>query len=102
MFASSCRGDSALNANLSEPMLDAGRRDNSLPLDGPFARYLPEAGVFDELVDPTGVIRSPWSQFVSGLNRLGPGCLVQRAEQVKRSLRESGVTYNAAGAPSGP
>jgi uncharacterized circularly permuted ATP-grasp superfamily protein/uncharacterized alpha-E superfamily protein len=83
-------------------MLDAGRRDNSLPRDGIFADYRPEAGVFDEMVAPNGAIRSPWEQFVVGLNQLGKAGLVDRTEQVKRSLRETGATYSAAGAPSGP
>ena len=77
---------------------------NSLPLarDGLLADYRPPAGVFDEMIAPAGSLRSPWEQFIGGVNRSGPQGLAQRAEQVKRLLRENGVTYNAVGAPQGP
>ncbi|MCE9555873.1 MAG: circularly permuted type 2 ATP-grasp protein [Planctomycetes bacterium] len=73
-----------------------------LPRDGVLADYQPPAGVFDEMVAPDGALRSPWEQFIGGVNRSGAEALGQRSEQVKRLLRESGVTYNAAGAPLGP
>jgi uncharacterized circularly permuted ATP-grasp superfamily protein/uncharacterized alpha-E superfamily protein len=73
-----------------------------LPREGLLATYQPSAGVFDEMVAPDGTLRSPWEQFIGGINRSGPVGLVQRAEQVKRLLRESGVTYNVVGAPQGP
>src|SRR3954469_3270202 len=75
---------------------------NRLPREGLLATYQPSAGVFDEMVAPDGQLRSPWDQFIGGINRTGPVGLVQRAEQVKRLLRESGVTYNVVGAPQGP
>ena len=73
-----------------------------LPRDGVLADYHPPAGVFDEMVAPSGVLRSPWEQFIGGVSRSGAEGLAQRAEQVRRLLRESGVTYSAAGAPQGP
>ena len=73
-----------------------------LPRDGVLAEYQTPAGVFDEMVAPCGELRSPWEQFISGVNQSGADALGLRAEQVKRLLRESGVTYNAAGAPLGP
>jgi uncharacterized circularly permuted ATP-grasp superfamily protein/uncharacterized alpha-E superfamily protein len=75
---------------------------NQLPRDGLLAEYRPPSGVFDELVTPAGLLRAPWEQFIGGVNRAGATGLAQRSEQVKRLLRESGVTYNVVGAPQGP
>ena len=54
------------------------------------------------MIAPAGSLRAPWEQFIGGVNRSGPQGLAQRSEQVKRLLREGGVTYNAVGAPQGP
>ncbi|HTQ37654.1 MAG TPA: circularly permuted type 2 ATP-grasp protein [Pirellulales bacterium] len=83
-------------------MGEAAAFSNPLPRDGLLADYRPPAGVFDEMVTPTGSLRTPWEQFIGGVNRAGAGGLAQRSEQVKRLLRESGVTYNVVGAPQGP
>ena len=76
---------------------------NTLPLnrDGLLAGYESPSGVFDEMIAPTGSLRSPWEQFIGGVNRSGPHGLTQRADQVKRLLREGGVTYSAVGARRG-
>ncbi len=83
-------------------MGEAASLPNHLPRDGLLAGYQPLAGVYDEMVAPSGLLRSPWEQFIGGVNRAGVAGLVQRAEQVKRLLRENGVTYNVVGAPQGP
>ena len=84
-------------------MGEVSKFSNQLPRDGLLADYRPPAGVFDEMVAPAGLLRSPWEQFIGGVQSVGPAVgLTQRAEQVKRLLRESGVTYNVVGAPQGP
>jgi uncharacterized circularly permuted ATP-grasp superfamily protein/uncharacterized alpha-E superfamily protein len=75
---------------------------NQLPRDGLLAAYQPPVGLYDEMVAPSGTLRAPWEQFIGGTNRSGAVGLTQRAEQVRRLLRESGVTYNVVGAPLGP
>ncbi len=59
-------------------------------------------GRFDEMLDSAGRVRPDWQRFATGLNALGPSGLAQRADQVRRFLRENGVTYNVYGAPQGP
>jgi uncharacterized circularly permuted ATP-grasp superfamily protein/uncharacterized alpha-E superfamily protein len=75
---------------------------NQLPRDGLFSDYHPPKGVFDEMLAPTGLLRAPWEQLIGGVHRSGESGLANRSEQVKRSLRENGVTYNVDGAPKGP
>jgi len=75
---------------------------NVLPRDGVLAGYQPPSDVFDEMVAPDGQLRSPWEQFITSVRASGPEGLALRSEQVKRLLRESGVTYSAIGAPQGP
>jgi len=81
---------------------EADQISNQLPAGGPLADYRPPAGVFDEMVTPGRLLRSPWQQFIGGVNRAGAMGLAQRSEQVRRLLREGGVTYNALCAPQGP
>jgi uncharacterized circularly permuted ATP-grasp superfamily protein/uncharacterized alpha-E superfamily protein len=69
---------------------------------GPFSRYVPPPGAYDEMLAAQGQFRAPWQDFVRGLDELGAQALQQRAEQVRRLLRENGVTYNVHGAPQGP
>jgi uncharacterized circularly permuted ATP-grasp superfamily protein/uncharacterized alpha-E superfamily protein len=73
-----------------------------LPRDRVLAGYQPPAGVYDEMVAPGGTFRSAWEQLISSVSASGVEGLSQRAEQVRRLLRESGVTYSAIGAPQGP
>src|SRR4051812_30921529 len=68
---------------------------------GLFTGYAPPFNAFDEL-SKDGRLRQSWQQFVHGLEELGPQGLAQRSEQVRRLLRENGVTYNLYGAPQGP
>jgi uncharacterized circularly permuted ATP-grasp superfamily protein/uncharacterized alpha-E superfamily protein len=69
---------------------------------GLLANYRSPQGVFDEMMAPAGELRSPWEQFIAGINRSGASGMAQRSEHVKRLLRENGVTYSAVGAPQGP
>ena len=52
-------------------MAEAAKLANRLPQEGLLAEYRPPAGVFDEMVAPDGVLRSPWEQFIGGVNRTG-------------------------------
>ncbi len=54
------------------------------------------------MVDASGGLRPDWNRFSAGLDSLGPGGLADRADHVRRALRENGVTYNVYGAPQGP
>lgn len=54
------------------------------------------------MVDAQGKVRPGWDRFATGLDALGTAGLTQRADQVRRALRENGVTYNVYGAPQGP
>src|SRR5689334_15365783 len=83
-------------------MSEAAKLSNHLPTDGPLADYRPPAGVFDEMITPERLLRAPWQQFVGRIGQAGAAGLAQRSEQVKRLLRENGVTYNVVGAPKGP
>jgi uncharacterized circularly permuted ATP-grasp superfamily protein/uncharacterized alpha-E superfamily protein len=69
---------------------------------GLFSRYTPRPDVYDEMVTAVGQFRAPWSSFVGGLDSFGTQGLQQRWEQVRRLLRENGVSYNVYGAPQGP
>jgi len=57
---------------------------------------------FDEMLDATRAFRPGWQRFASGLDGLGATGLASRADQLRRLLRENGVTYNVYGAPQGP
>ena len=67
-----------------------------------FLDYAPPAGVYDEVVAENGRVRETWQPFVRVLNSFGAEGLGQRDDQVKRLLRENGVTYSTQGAPQGP
>jgi uncharacterized circularly permuted ATP-grasp superfamily protein/uncharacterized alpha-E superfamily protein len=64
-------------------------------------QYAPK-GPFDEMVDAAGQLRPAWQRLAAALDGFGAAGLAQRNEQVRRLLRENGVTYNTYGAPSGP
>ncbi len=66
-------------------------------LDG----YRALAGVYDEMVDPTGAPRPAWARFAAALDDLGAGELAQRFGRADQYLRDTGVYYrvfDAAGA----
>jgi uncharacterized circularly permuted ATP-grasp superfamily protein/uncharacterized alpha-E superfamily protein len=56
--------------------------------------YQPHPGVYDEMCTPEGEVRAHWQYLASALADLGQGDLTQRRNEVKRLLRENGVTYN--------
>ncbi len=62
----------------------------SAPLPG----YRPKAGVFDEMMLPSGELRPHWRVFGSFLAQSSPRDLQSRLDTVQRLLRDHGVTYN--------
>jgi uncharacterized circularly permuted ATP-grasp superfamily protein/uncharacterized alpha-E superfamily protein len=64
-----------------------------------FADYRPLAGCHDEMVTSTGEVRPHWQYLVAALEALGVYELEQRSFEVRRLLRENGVTYNVYGDP---
>ncbi|HZZ70779.1 MAG TPA: circularly permuted type 2 ATP-grasp protein [Pirellulales bacterium] len=72
------------------------------PAGGLFLDYAPPPDVYDEVLGADGRVRDSWQPFAQVLNGLGPAGLLHRGDQVKRLLRENGVTYSTQGAPQGP
>lgn len=77
-----------------------------LPTENPpknlLTGYSPPKGSYDEMLRPDGGLRPAWVRFAAGLESLGPQGLTQRGEQVRRQLRENGVTYDSYGPSRGP
>lgn len=63
--------------------------------------YVPPAGVFDELLDPSGAVRPAWQPLVAMLDDLGLTEREVRWETARRLVRRSGVTYNVYDDPRG-
>lgn len=72
---------------LNEPNLETGA---SL-----FARYKPEAGVYDEYFSGPGALRPHARRFVDELNDLSLDELIRRREQAHRHIYENAVTYTS-------
>jgi uncharacterized circularly permuted ATP-grasp superfamily protein/uncharacterized alpha-E superfamily protein len=66
-----------------------------------FEEYHPLAGTYDEMMTPPGVLRPHCEGFVRSLEALGRQEFTSRWENVRRSIRENGVTYNVYGDPQG-
>jgi len=56
--------------------------------------YTPLPGVYDELIDENGVIRSKYNFLLKSFQDLGSEELINRRRDADRILRENGVTYN--------
>jgi len=66
--------------------------------DGPLAsQYGPPADAYDEMYGPDGQVRSHWKYLARALVELGPLEFERRAEESRRLLLESGVTYHVYG-----
>lgn len=63
--------------------------------------YKPLTGVFDELMDPDGRVRSHWQSFVAMLADLGVEEINKRFAAADRYLRDSGVFYRVHEDPDG-
>lgn len=55
----------------------------------------------DELHAPDGSLQSHWTPFLASLERLGPDELSRRRLDIRRLLRENGVTFHVHGDPGG-
>ncbi len=64
-------------------------------------QYCPPAGAYDELCTGAGQVRAHWQYLTQALGALGPVELERRSEEVRRLLREYGVTYHVYGDPQG-
>jgi uncharacterized circularly permuted ATP-grasp superfamily protein/uncharacterized alpha-E superfamily protein len=65
------------------------------------AQYRPYSAGFDEMVAPTGEVRSHWQYLAGALSGLNSGELNLRSAESIRLLRENGVTYRVYGDPGG-
>jgi uncharacterized circularly permuted ATP-grasp superfamily protein/uncharacterized alpha-E superfamily protein len=56
--------------------------------------YSTDRGVFDEMVDANGILRSHWKTFGAFLDQCTADDFKARSDDVQRLLRDHGVTYN--------
>ena len=65
------------------------------------AQYGPPHGAYDEMYLPDGTPRPHWRYLAPALLALGPHELERRADEVRRLVREHGVSYHVYGEPEG-
>jgi uncharacterized circularly permuted ATP-grasp superfamily protein/uncharacterized alpha-E superfamily protein len=58
------------------------------------AGYRSGGNSYDEMCAPSGEVRPHWQYVVQALDELGHSELLRRTEEMRRLLRENGVTYN--------
>jgi len=63
--------------------------------------YAATTNSYDEMCSASGDLRPHWEYLVRSLETLGPQELLRREQEVKRLLRENGVTYNVYNDPQG-
>lgn len=63
--------------------------------------YAPPRDCYDEMASPDGGVREHWRQCIDALAAFGPAELEGHRGEVRRLLRDSGVTYNVYGIPNG-
>lgn len=63
--------------------------------------YTPPPTGYDEMCQADGQVRPHWDYLARSLATLGTGNLSQRATEVRRLLRDNGVTYSAYDDPEG-
>jgi uncharacterized circularly permuted ATP-grasp superfamily protein/uncharacterized alpha-E superfamily protein len=63
--------------------------------------YAGMSGVYDEMCAPDGTLRSVWQRPMALLGALGTEGLPERRGEIRRLLRDNGVTYNVYGDPDG-
>ena len=80
---------------------DDADQEGGEELDRLLAGYRPLAGIFDEMMDPTGRPRAHWRAFLGMLAALGPDEIDRRFAAADRHLRESGVFYRVYEDPTG-
>ncbi|MCA1850878.1 MAG: circularly permuted type 2 ATP-grasp protein [Beggiatoa sp.] len=65
------------------------------------AQYGPPHGAYDEMYLPDGKPRPHWRYLAPSLLALGPHELERRADEVRRLVREHGISYHVYGDPEG-
>jgi uncharacterized circularly permuted ATP-grasp superfamily protein/uncharacterized alpha-E superfamily protein len=84
--------------------LSANKRgaDPLVATDGLLQGYAAAADSDDEMWDAgAGCVRPGWQPYITAIGALGPETLERRHRDIKRLLRENGVTYNVHGDPDG-
>ena len=72
------------------------------PLSNPIFRdYFKTNYSYDELIGEDGALRPHWETFFNSYGRLGDDEIFSRNNDIRRLLKENGVTYNIYGDPSG-
>ena len=61
----------------------------------------PSSGAYDEMRSADGTVRPHWEYLMAALDSLGEEELRERGQEIRRLLRDNGVTYNAYGDPRG-
>ena len=71
-------------------------------VDGLLQGYAAAADSDDEMWDvAAGGVRHSWQTYINAIGALGPEILERRHREIRRLLRENGVTYNVHGDPDG-
>src|SRR5450432_1377239 len=81
----------------SDTMVDAQHNGLERLLSG----YRPLSGIFDEMMDGDGQVRSHWGPFLAMLASLGAEEINRRFDVADRYLQDSGVFYRVYGDPAG-
>jgi len=63
-------------------------------LNNLLAKYSPQSGSFDEMLDDAKAPRSHWRTILDSLAEETPENMTRRLDMVQRHVRENGVTYN--------
>jgi uncharacterized circularly permuted ATP-grasp superfamily protein/uncharacterized alpha-E superfamily protein len=71
------------------------------PIEGLLRGYKPLPGIFDELMDGEGRVRSAWRRPLEQLDSLGGDGLARRWDKARQLIHENGVSYNVYGDPQG-
>ena len=78
-----------------EPLLGAGEESAAAGRTrGLFSAYEPLAGCRDEMAAEAGELRAHWEYLAGAIGALGDAELERRNHELRRLLRENGVTYN--------
>jgi len=70
--------------------------------EDPFANYAADGHRFDEMVDQQGVIRPHWRPFAQRFGGFEPAEQSQRAEKLRRLVRENGIAQDFFTSAQGP
>ena len=70
--------------------------------EDPFAGYAADGHRFDEMVDPKGVIRPHWQPFARRFGGFEASEQTQRAEKLRRLVRENGIAQDLFSPAHGP